>query len=323
MNKTKKLIILNIYWCDTQGANPLKKGDIIQLDYEAWLMDNNELFDTTKEKLAKKNEIHDEKVTYKPLPVIVGANKVVKGLDDHLLKAKVGKEYNVEIDAKDGFGERDLKLIEMHSKREILRLPEFKKGDKEPYVGMQIVMNNRIGWISAITAGRIRVDFNNRYAGRKLKYIYKITEHAEKQENKIEAILGMHYGKVEEFKINLKKNDVVINLPDACKYDLGWFQTKYRVVSDLREYANINNVQFIEEYLKKTESAKESKDTKDTKEIKETKETKEAKETKDSKKPKDTKEAKETKETKDTKEAKETKEAKNAKETKDASETGK
>ena len=228
----------------------MKKNDIIYIDYEAYVVENDELFDTTKEAIAKEHEIYDEKVTYKPQPIVVGADKVVKGLDDHLLKAKVGKEYTVEITPIDGFGERDPKLIEMHSKREILRLPEFKKGDKEPYVGMKIIMNNKMGWISAITAGRIRVDFNNRYAGHNLKYIYKIISHAEKQEEKVKSILEMHYGKVEDFAIDLKKNNAAIKLPDACKYDLGWFQSKYRVVSDLREFAAINSVQFIEEYIK-------------------------------------------------------------------------
>ena len=229
----------------------MKKGDIIQLEYEAWLVDGNELFDTTKESLAKKHNIYDEKATYDPTPIIVGTGNVVKGLDDHLLKAKVNKKYTLELEPADGFGERDPKLVEMHSRREILRLPEFKKGDKEPYVGMKIVMNNRLAWISAITAGRIRVDFNNRYAGRKLKYIYKITNHASKQEDKIMAIMEMHYGKSKDFTINIKKNDVVIKLPEACKYDLGWFQVEYRIVTDLREYAKVNNVQFVEEYLKK------------------------------------------------------------------------
>jgi FKBP-type peptidyl-prolyl cis-trans isomerase 2 len=254
----------------------LKKGDIIHLDYEAWIVENEELFDTTKESLAKEHEIFDEKVTYKPLPIIVGADKVVKGLDDHLLAAKVGKKYTLEIEPKDGFGERDPKLIEMHSKREILRLPEFKKGDKEPYIGMKIVMNNRVGWISAITAGRVRVDFNNRYAGHKLKYLYKVMDFADKQDGKIKAILEMHYGKIEEFDINIKKNDVTIKLPDACKYDLGWFQSKYRVVGDLREYAGINTVQFVEEYLKKEpkkeKDDKKAKDKKDQKDQKDTKE---------------------------------------------------
>ena len=241
----------------------MKKGDIIHLDFEAWLIDNNELFDTTKEQVAKDNDVYDENVTYKPLPMIVGAKKVVTGLDNDLMKAKVGKEQTVEIEAKDGFGERDPKLIEMHSRREILRLPEFKKGDKEPYVGMQIVMNNKMGWISAITAGRIRVDFNNRYAGRRIKYSYTIIDHAQKPDEKVKAIIEMHYGKIDDFDIALKKNDVVIKLPDTCKYDLGWFQTKYRVVSDLREYVNINKVQFVEEYVKKVDVPKDKDKDKD------------------------------------------------------------
>lgn len=263
---------------------PLKKSDIIHLDYEGWIIENNELFDTTSEKLAKEHEIFDEKATYKPLPIIIGAGKVVKGLEDHLESAQVNKKYTVVIDPKDGFGERDPKLVEMHSKREIMRLPEFRKGDKEPYVGMQLMMNNRIGWISAITAGRIRVDFNNRYAGHKLKYIYKVIDHAKTQENKVNAILEMHYGKIEDFNIKLTKKDVAIKLPDACKYDLGWFQVKYRVVNDLREYADVTNVQLIEEYTKKAESKKEAKKEKEEKGAEEDKSTKETKENKESEK---------------------------------------
>jgi FKBP-type peptidyl-prolyl cis-trans isomerase 2 len=167
----------------------LKKGDIIHLEYEAWIVENNELFDTTKKDLAKKNEIFDEKITYKPQPIIVGSGNVVKGLDDHLIKAQVKKQYTLELEPKNGFGERDPKLVEMHSKREILRLPEFKKGDKEPYVGMKLVMNNRVGWISAITAGRIRVDFNNRFAGHKLKYKYKVVDFADKQDKRLNQYL--------------------------------------------------------------------------------------------------------------------------------------
>jgi FKBP-type peptidyl-prolyl cis-trans isomerase 2 len=285
----------------------LKKSDIIHIDYDAWIVENNELFDTTRAETAKKNEIFDEKIEYKPQPIIVGAEKVVKGLDSHLLKASVGKKYTVEIEPSDGFGERDPKLIEMHSKREILRLPEFRKGDKEPHIGMKIIMNNRMGWISAITAGRIRVDFNNRFAGHKLKYEYKITAHANKDEEKVKAILEMHYGKIEGFEINLKKDDVAIKLPDACKYDLNWFQTKYRVVSDLRDYGGIAKVQFIEEYVKKVESDKESKE-------------KGAKE-KDTKKAKDAKEAEETKETKETKEVIEEKDTKDSTDPKDSKES--
>jgi FKBP-type peptidyl-prolyl cis-trans isomerase 2 len=291
----------------------LKKGDIVHIDYEAWLIENDELFDTTKEELAKEKEIYNEKVTYKPIPIIVGAGNVVKGLDENLLKAKVKKDYTIELEPKDGFGERDPKLIETHHIREIMRLPEFKKGDKEPYVGMQITINNKMGWISRITAGRVRVDFNNRYAGHRLKYSYKVTNHADSQEKKIQAILEMHYGKIEGFEIKAAKNNVNIKLPDTCKYDLGWFQAKYRVVTDLREYANVNNVQFIEEYLKKVEEKGKSKGKGKEKEIETGKEKgKDKKVEKGEKGDKDTKASKDTedKEGKDKKDEKDTKDVK-------------
>ena len=112
--------------------------------------------------------------------------------------------------------------------------------------------------------------------------------------------------KAEDFEISIKKNDVAIKLPDACKYDLGWFQTKYRVVSDLREYANIKKVQFIEEYMKKVETKEEKKDEKDTKDTKETKESKDIKE--DPEQKKETKESEEAKiETENEEETKEEK----------------
>jgi hypothetical protein len=63
----------------------------------------------------------------------------------------------------------------------------------------------------------------------------------------------MHFNKPGDFEINIKKDEAEIILPDVCKYDLGWFQTKYRVVSDLREYAGINTVKFLEVYVKKKE----------------------------------------------------------------------
>lgn len=234
----------------------MEKGSIIQLDYDLWLVENDELYETTNEELAKEHNIHNEDATYKPIATIIGAEKVIKGLDEHLLKAEKGKDYELEIPPDQAYGDRDAKLVELHSKREILRLPEFRKGDISPQVGMQITLKNKLGTITAITAGRIRVDFNNRLAGRTLKYKYKIVEVADKPADKVSTILNMHYGKPGDFEISISKDTAEITLPDVCKYDLGWFQTKYRVVADLREYAGINTAKFLEVYVKKKEEAK-------------------------------------------------------------------
>ena len=231
----------------------MEKGSIIELDFDLWLVENNELYETTNEELAKEHDIYNEEVTYKPISTIVGAEKLIKGLDDALLKAKKDKDYELEIPPEEGYGERDPKLVELHSKREVLRLPEFRKGDISPQVGMQITLKNRIGTITAITAGRIRLDFNNRLAGRTLKYKYKIIKVADKPEEKAHTILQMHFNKPGDFGIKINKDEAEIVLPDVCKYDLGWFQTKYRVVSDLRDFAGINTVKFLEVYVKKKE----------------------------------------------------------------------
>ena len=42
----------------------MKEGDLINFEYEGWTEGN--LFDTTNESLAKKNDMHDERKNYTP-----------------------------------------------------------------------------------------------------------------------------------------------------------------------------------------------------------------------------------------------------------------
>ena len=170
-----------------------------------------------------------------------------------MLKAELDKEYEIEIAPDDAYGARDPNLVELHTKREIMRLPEFRKGDKDPVIGMQISMKGKVGTISAITAGRVRIDFNNKLAGRTLKYKYKVTSTAETMEDKINAIIEIHYGTSEGFEIETKKNDTDIHIPDTCKYDQRWYLVKHRIVTDLQSFTGMESVKFIEEYKKREE----------------------------------------------------------------------
>ncbi len=77
-----------------------------------------------------------------------------------MLKAEVGKEYEVVIPPEKAAGPRDPKLVELHPVR------EFLKQDIEPRVGLEVTVKNRPAYITAVTAGRVRVDFNNRLAGK-------------------------------------------------------------------------------------------------------------------------------------------------------------
>ncbi|MFA5772484.1 MAG: FKBP-type peptidyl-prolyl cis-trans isomerase [Thermoplasmata archaeon] len=267
----------------------MKKGDLIEMTYDAWIADTNELFDTTNEETAKKNKVHDEKTKYKPLFIIVGADRVIKGLDNSLLNASVGNEYKVEIPHTEAYGERDPKLVELFS------IQEFRRQQIVPQIGMQVTLKNKVGTIIGVSAGRVRVDFNKPLAGKKLRYEYKVTKNIEDIDQKVDAIISMHYTKGGDFKKQLTEKTVTITTPNTCKYDNEWFLVKYVIANDILEYANIEKVHFVEEYAKKIEEKKET----EKKETKETETKEEAKEEKkDETKKEDTKKEGESKETK-------------------------
>ena len=116
------MVVLIIKDPSNCGVLFMDKDSIIKLEYDAWIVETKELFDTTHEELAKEEDIFNENVNYAPQPLIVGAKTVVKGLDEALLKAELDKEYEIEIAPDDAYGARDPNLVELHTKREIMRL---------------------------------------------------------------------------------------------------------------------------------------------------------------------------------------------------------
>ncbi len=236
----------------------MKEGDFIKLDFDAFVKETDQLLDTTHEDVAKEHDVYNERARYDPISVIVGSGNVVKGLDGDLVNAKVGEEREVEIEAKDAFGERDPKLIEVFPMNKIISLPEFKKGDQYPVEGMELRINNRIGYINRIFAGRVRMDFNNRWAGRSIIYKYKVLEVLKKKEDRIKALVESVYPGSEEFQFNFKgKDEVEITLPDMVKLDTSWTMAKFRLVSDLRNHLDLKTVKLIEVYVKKEEPKEE------------------------------------------------------------------
>jgi len=235
-------------------APAIVKGDIVRLDYTGWSVetDGDKMFDTTVKADAEKEEIFDEKVPYKPIPLIAGDGRVFKGLDNAIIGSKVGEEKEIVILPADGAGERDPKNYTVRPLREFLRQ------EIEPHIGKRVVVGDKSGYVVAVSSGRVRVDFNDRLAGRKLKYKFTVREKLEKTEDKVLAILDMSYGSMEGFKVETTGEDGVdIILADVCKYDEKWFVSKYKAVSDLRETLGLNRIRFVEEYVKKTESKKD------------------------------------------------------------------
>ncbi|MFQ5837713.1 MAG: peptidylprolyl isomerase [Thermoplasmata archaeon] len=233
-------------------AEKVKKGGLVYMEYEGWIRHPNgeeELFDTTNEELAKEHGIHDEKKSYGEVPTVVGKDRLMKGLDEALASAVVGEQQEVVIPPEKGMGERDPKLVELFPIR------EFHRQEIDPKPGMEVHIRNRHGIVTAVTAGRVRVDFNNPLAGKTLLYRFKVTKRARAAKAKTLAIIEMDYGSSDGFKVKVEKGVADILLPEVCKYDEKWFVTKYKVVSDLRDFAGLKTIRFVEEYTKKEEGS--------------------------------------------------------------------
>jgi FKBP-type peptidyl-prolyl cis-trans isomerase 2 len=238
-------------------ANKIQKKDIIHLDYDLWITEDNILFDTTSKELAEKHEISDENATYQPRAIIVDEGKLVPGLYKSLLEAEEGKEYEIEIPPEEGLGTRDPKLVEWHMMNEI------RRQKLEPVVGKEITIKDksgreRSGIVTMVSPRRVRVDYNNPLAGKTLKYKYKVMDKAVGLEDKVSTIIEMDFGRKDEFQIKIADEEAEIKLPDVCKYDQMWLLAKYKIVNDLREYADLKKIRFIEEYVKKEEKKEEA-----------------------------------------------------------------
>jgi FKBP-type peptidyl-prolyl cis-trans isomerase 2 len=240
----------------------MEKGDIVYIDYELWALPMNELVETTYQKVAVEHKIFDDKKVYKPLPHVVGSGKPYKLLDESIMSAELDKEYVIDIPPSEGAGERNPDLVKLYSLRHIMRLPEFSRKGMQLDIGVEITVGNMKGRIVGITAGRVRVDFNTKLAGKTLRYKYKVVKKADNLEDKVRAIIDMNYRSKSDFQIILKNSDVDLILPDVCKTDKEWALAKFRIISDLRAHTQIQTVRFIEEYFKPVEKAEERKEEK-------------------------------------------------------------
>ena len=234
----------------------MEKNDIVYIDYDLWIKEDNRLYETTKEDMAKEHDIYEASEKYGPRAIILGREQVFSELEDSILKAEVGKEYEVEIPPEKAFGKRDANLVQLLPLSKIIRL------DITPDVGKEVEIDGKKGIITFVSASRVRIDFNHPLAGKSLVYKYTITKKVEGVKDRIMAIIDSYYGKGDEFKVKTGKT-LTITLPDICKYDHRWHEMKYVIIADIREIIEPEKIVFLEEYAGKKKEKKEEgkKDT--------------------------------------------------------------
>jgi len=218
----------------------VSKGDLVYIDYDAFLADNDKLFDTTMAESAKKAGFFDEKFQYEPMPVLLGSGKLFEVLEAAVENASVGKETEVKIASADAAGARDPKLVELHS------IKEFYKQEVNPYPGLEVQLGNRRGTVMSAGAGRVKVDFNNPLAGKDLVYKFTVKEVVKDKVEKAKAVVKMSLGTSDGFEFTITDDKISVILPELTKFDQNWTIARFRIVSDLRKVAEVDTVEFIE-----------------------------------------------------------------------------
>ena len=217
----------------------MKEGDFIRIDYVGKISESGEIFDLTKENIAKEKTIYNPNLSYKPVPIIVGANFVVRGLENGLKEMKVGEKKKIIVKPEGAFGKRSSKLIRL------IPLSEFKKQKTDPYPGMIVTVNNLPGKVISVTGGRVRVDFNHPLSGKTLEYDVEIKEKITNKIGKIKAVLEFFLKGGEDLDVSFENETVEIK---TRKKDIPKEIKKTIADTILKWIKNVKKIRFVQEF---------------------------------------------------------------------------
>ncbi len=223
----------------------LQKGDFILIDYVAKVKETNEVFDTTKEDVAKKEHLHKEGQIHEPELVVVGEGWVLKALDDALTAMDINKPQTVEISPEKGFGPRDPEKIKRVS------IKQLYAKEINPVVGARIEFQGKSATIRSVGAGRVLLDFNAPLAGRTLIYDVTITAKLGKTAEKIGAIVHRRVPVVEQdkFKLTIKEGNLTIDMPEETFYVEGIQIAKRGIAMDIQKFVpDLAETKFVETF---------------------------------------------------------------------------
>ncbi len=223
----------------------LEQGDMVNINYTGRTKEDNKVFDTTFENIAKKEDVFDEKVVYRPFTLIIGKNWLPVGLEEELVGMKEGQKKTIEVEAKKGFGLRDRSQIRLIQRR------EFQRHQIKPKEDMKAEIGGQIGRILKVSSSRVKVDFNHDLAGMDLVYEIEIVKKITEVKEQFICLLEKRLPGVDfvSTKIEIKGKVIEVELPKDTRF-MEYIQfIRNGVTRDLGEISNkYDKVSFIEYY---------------------------------------------------------------------------
>ena len=215
----------------------IQKGNFIKVSYTG--KNEDRIFDTTDEEIAKANNIYNEKGKYGGDVIIVGEGHTVAGLDEDLIGKEAGYKGSVTIPPEKAFGHRNPELIES--------LPTTKFQER-PQVGMPVQVDGRAGIVIRVIGRMAQVDFNRFLAGQTVTYDYEIIEKIEDIEGKVKGLLGLYIGK--DFSIQVNDGTITVEIQPELTYNQRWLMSKRQIAREIINNTDIKEILYLERYNK-------------------------------------------------------------------------
>ncbi len=235
---------------------PFEKDDFVLIEYVARVKETGDVFDTTKEDIAKKEKLYKEGDIYEPKLVAVGEGWVLKALDENLANLELSKTASIEISPDKAFGNRDPEKVRLTPLRRLTA-----KGIT-PQLGMRVEVDGKLAVIRTIGAGRVQLDFNPPLAGKTIVYEVTVQKKIETDEEKINALIHRRISVVDitKFTSKLKEKSVEITVPEEAFYVEGLQLAKRGIATDLQKFfPALVTIEFVEVFQRKEISGEVTK----------------------------------------------------------------
>jgi FKBP-type peptidyl-prolyl cis-trans isomerase SlyD len=160
----------------------LQKNDFVELEFIGRVK-GGEIFDTNLKEEAKKINLEIET---RPLVICLGQNMILQAIDEFLTGKEAGK-YSLELEPEKAFGTRSRELIKT------MPLKIFLEKEVMPKPGMVFNFDNMLGKVSAVSGGRVIVDFNHPLSNKTVIYDLDVKRKVEGNKEKASCLLEFFF----------------------------------------------------------------------------------------------------------------------------------
>jgi len=191
----------------TAPSPTIETGDFVLVDLLGRTQEDNRLFETTKEDVAKKEGVFKDDEVYQPRLVVVGQGYVVPGIDEALVGMKAGESKKLVLPPEKAFGVRDAKQVRIIPRGRL-------KSDEKIVRGMRIRMGTQYGIVRHVGGGRVTVDFNSPLAGHTVQYEISVVQKLTKPQEKLEAFVRRRFAGLDPkaVAVSARGSTVTVNI---------------------------------------------------------------------------------------------------------------